>query len=100
MFINANSFLGVIFKLHAIELNDTRRTQYIEYCPEIKMLFPTLHSGKCFGAEPKSLECFKFLCEYGGMKCDRKDFQETEWTQITKKKAKKMKILMSSGPLE
>lgn len=81
------------------ELNDTLRTQYIEYCPEIKMMFPTLHSDKCFGAEPRALDCFRFLCEYGGLKCDRQSppSQEIEWTQSLKKKTEKMKLILTKG---
>lgn len=41
-------------------LNDTHREQYVEqYCPELKMFFPSLHNGACFGAEPNAVECFK-----------------------------------------
>jgi hypothetical protein len=51
------------------ELNDTMRQHYVDYCPELKMMFPSLHSPSCFGAEPDYLGCFRYLCEYGGLKC-------------------------------
>lgn len=52
-------------------LSDPQRTKALDYCPELKMFFPVLHSGACFGASPRPLECFKFLCEYGGLRCDK-----------------------------
>jgi hypothetical protein len=51
-------------------LSDVQRTKALEYCPELKIFFPVLHSGACFGASPRPLECFKFLCEDGGLRCD------------------------------
>ena len=51
-------------------LADAQRTKALEFCPELKMFFPSLHSGACFGASPRPLECFKFLCESGGLRCD------------------------------
>lgn len=33
------------------------------------MMFPSLHSPSCFGADPNILECFKYLCNDGGLKC-------------------------------
>lgn len=51
-------------------LSDELRTQAIEYCPELKLFYPVLSHPSCFGASPKPIECFKFLCESGGLKCD------------------------------
>ncbi len=51
-------------------LSDVQRSKALDYCPELKMFFPSLHSGACFGASPRPLECFKFLCENGGLRCD------------------------------
>ena len=53
-------------------LSDMQRIQAIDYCPEIKMVFPVLHSSSCFGAAPNPLKCFKFLCEFGGLGCNDK----------------------------
>ena len=78
-----------------LELNDTLRTSYIEYCPEIKMLFPMLHSDKCFGAEPKPLSCFKFLCKYGGLKCDRQTEDEIQWVHKGKKSEHAMNLKLT-----
>ena len=58
------------------DLNDTLRAKYIDYCPEIKMIYPVLSSADCFGAQPKPLECFKYLCE-NGMHC--KDSKNVKW---------------------
>lgn len=74
------------------ELNDTLRTMYIEYCPEIKMLFPTLHNGKCFGAEPRPLECFRYLCERGGLKCGRMSEKDIEWKQKLKDETQTLRL--------
>ena len=40
-------------------LNDTDRQIFINYCPELKMLYPSLHSPHCFGADPDPLGCFR-----------------------------------------
>lgn len=41
-------------------LNDTVRSQFIDTCPEMKMMYPSLHSPACFGAEPDPLKCFRY----------------------------------------
>ena len=40
--------LGAVGTLGA--LDDTQRQARIDYCPELKMMFPSLHSPTCFGA--------------------------------------------------
>ena len=50
-------------------LNHTARQQFLDYCPELKMLFPVLHYPDCFGSEPNPLMCIKALCENGGIRC-------------------------------
>lgn len=50
-------------------LNHTARQQVLDYCPELKMLFPVLHYPDCFGSEPNPLMCIKALCENGGIRC-------------------------------
>lgn len=52
-------------------LSDEERNTAIEFCPELKLFFPVLHSPNCFGANPKPLHCFKFLCEDGGLHCEK-----------------------------
>eukprot|EP01038_Epipyxis_sp_PR26KG_P015472 gene15472-20876_t len=49
--------------------NDANRQFLLDYCPEMKMMFPSLHNPSCFGAEPNAIECFKYLCNFGGLKC-------------------------------
>lgn len=38
------------------------RDLYISFCPEIKMVFPSLHDPSCFGAAPNGTECAKTIC--------------------------------------
>mmetsp|Transcript_1229 Transcript_1229/g.2012 ORF Transcript_1229/g.2012 Transcript_1229/m.2012 type:complete len:363 (-) Transcript_1229:112-1200(-) len=63
-------------------LNDSMRAHYIDYCPEIKMLFPVLHSGSCFGASPNPRLCFEYLCEHGGLHCQSGDAEK--WISTNK----------------
>ena len=50
-------------------LNHSTRQQFLDFCPELKMLFPVLHYPDCFGAEPSPLGCIKALCDHGGIRC-------------------------------
>lgn len=77
-------------------LNDTRRTKIMEYCPELKIFYPSLHSSSCFGATPDPILCFQYLCEHAGLKC-RKD-QSVTWmssTAITKQSSLSKEITLS-----
>jgi len=38
------------------------RQKFHNYCPEIKMFFPTMHDPSCFGAEPDGDKCAKTIC--------------------------------------
>ena len=51
-------------------LNEKQRIEAIDYCPELKLFYPVLSHPSCFGAAPKPLDCFKALCETGGLKCE------------------------------
>lgn len=53
------------------DLDDTQRQFYLDYCPELKMFFPSLHNSACFGASPDPTSCFEFLCQQGGLQCTR-----------------------------
>ena len=53
-------------------LSDQARQEYLDYCPEMKMMFPSLHNDACFGAEPNALECFKYLCITSRLRCGEK----------------------------
>jgi len=44
------------------ELDTSHRERMLEWCPEIKLIFPALHNPFCFGAEPNSEECAKSIC--------------------------------------
>jgi hypothetical protein len=66
-------------------MNTSQRTSYIDYCPEIKILFPVLHSSECFGQSPKPVACFKFLCSSGGLHCVEGNPVEVQWVQHTRK---------------
>jgi hypothetical protein len=50
-------------------LSDSDRQQYIDYCPELKMMFPSLHNDACFGAEPNAAACFQYLCVTSRLRC-------------------------------
>ncbi len=54
-------------------MNDKTRQGLLDYCPELKMMFPALHSSACFGADPNVIECMKYLCVDGGLKCWKKN---------------------------
>jgi hypothetical protein len=43
-------------------LSNEDRDKFITYCPEIKMLYPSLHDPNCFGASPNSELCSKSIC--------------------------------------
>ncbi len=53
-------------------LSDQARQEYLDYCPEMKMMFPSLHNDACFGAEPNALACFKYLCITSRLRCGEK----------------------------
>jgi hypothetical protein len=43
-------------------LSDKDRDAFFHYCPEIKILFPSLHNPGCFGANLKREECAASIC--------------------------------------
>lgn len=51
--------------------SDEDRRKYLDYCPEMKMVFPSLHNPSCFGAETFPGLCFKSLCLTGGLDCHK-----------------------------
>jgi hypothetical protein len=53
-------------------LDDAARQQFLDYCPEMKMMFPSVHNAACFGAEPNALECFKYMCITSRLRCGEK----------------------------
>jgi hypothetical protein len=53
-------------------LDDDARQQFLDYCPEMKMMFPSVHNAACFGAEPNALECFKYMCITSRLRCGEK----------------------------
>lgn len=75
-----------------VGMSDESRIKALEYCPELKMFFPVLHASACFGAKPQPLQCFKFLCELGGLKCDE-DTQGQLNYKVGKKASKKLGTL-------
>lgn len=38
------------------------RDKFLQYCPELKMVYPSLHDPNCFGASPNGEECAKSIC--------------------------------------
>jgi hypothetical protein len=76
--------------------NDTARIEHLEACPEMKVFFPVLHNGACFGANPDPLGCFKYLCEQGGLKCRQsatKGALSTQWES----KGEKLTLTLGVG---
>jgi len=51
------------------DFSDDDRRKYLDYCPELKMVFPSLHNPSCFGSETFPELCFKSLCLTGGLDC-------------------------------
>ena len=66
-------------------LTDQLRQEYLDYCPEMKMMFPSLHNDACFGAEPNALECFKYLCITSRLRCGEK-FTDISFTNAKNRK--------------
>jgi len=44
------------------------RSNFIDYCLELKMIFPVLHDPGCFGAEVKKEQCAASICALSGKK--------------------------------
>lgn len=43
-------------------LGDEQREMLLSSCPELKVIFPSLHNPSCFGATPNSDECAASIC--------------------------------------
>ena len=43
-------------------LNDIQREQFMQTCPEMKIMFPSIHSPHCFGARVDSDKCALSIC--------------------------------------
>ena len=43
-------------------MNYTMRDNLLSVCPEIKMIFPSMHEPACFGAHPDGLKCKESIC--------------------------------------
>ena len=52
-------------------LSEEQRIAALDFCPELKIFYPVLSHPSCFGASPKPVDCFKSLCENGGLKCEK-----------------------------
>jgi hypothetical protein len=44
------------------QLNWTSRDDLLAVCPELKVIFPSLHEPSCFGAHPNGETCKKTIC--------------------------------------
>ena len=64
--INDNSFAASGTLAAA---TDEQREAFFAYCPELKLIFPSLHNPGCFGASPNPEKCEKSIC---ALKKDRK----------------------------
>ena len=43
-------------------LDHTNRENFLFLCPELKIIFPSLHNPNCFGAHPNGEECARHIC--------------------------------------
>lgn len=43
-------------------IQNTDRDKFLQFCPELKMLYPSLHDPNCFGASPDGEQCAKSIC--------------------------------------
>lgn len=43
-------------------ISNTDREKFLQFCPELKMLYPSLHDPNCFGASPDGEKCAKSIC--------------------------------------
>jgi hypothetical protein len=43
-------------------LNWTAREAFLQTCPELKLIFPSLHEPACFGAHPNGTKCKATIC--------------------------------------
>ena len=43
-------------------MNYTMRDNLLSVCPEVKMIFPSMHEPACFGAHPDGLKCKETIC--------------------------------------
>ena len=43
-------------------LSYEERDTLLKHCPELKIIFPTLHEPSCFGAHPKPKQCKASIC--------------------------------------
>ena len=57
-----HSVLTVTGTLPDISYED--RELFLTYCPELKIVFPSLHDPNCFGAKPDGQKCTSKLCAF------------------------------------
>ncbi|KAL9187389.1 hypothetical protein ACHAXT_001492 [Thalassiosira profunda] len=51
------------------QLGNAARELMLDLCPELKVIFPSLHNPNCFGANPQGSKCAESIC---ALKRDRK----------------------------
>jgi hypothetical protein len=44
------------------DISHEERDRFLSVCPELKILYPSLHDPSCFGASPNSTVCAKTIC--------------------------------------
>ena len=57
--VNKGSFAAF---MTLAELDYEHREDFLSYCLELKVIFPSLHDPNCFGAHPKPELCKKSIC--------------------------------------
>jgi hypothetical protein len=61
-FAGASEYTPLLLSGTQAHLNWTAREAALATCPELKMIFPSLHEPTCFGAHPNGEQCKKTVC--------------------------------------
>jgi len=88
--------LGVVGTLSA--LSTSQKMEYMDYCPEIKVFFPSLLADACFGASPEPILCMQYLCQEGGLTHQCRGTNKTVNFIAETKKGLKTRLALSLQP--
>jgi len=88
--------LGVFGTLPA--LSTAQRTEWVEYCPEMKILFPSLIANPCFGSSPEPILCMQYLCQEGGLSNQCMDTSKSVEFIAETKKGRQTRLVLTLKP--